>query len=164
MANHRDAGTVSRALDSSGPRRAARFWIMGPVHTRTLAARWAVNLLAIAGAALAAWSGVIHLRLWAEGYKDISVIGPLFLVQGAGTILLAVVLLLLRRLVLMVAGAIALAATAVGLLLSVHTGLFGFRESMAVPYAQSSLVIEFAGAGVLLIASVILVAARRDHD
>jgi hypothetical protein len=167
MASYRQAGTVSRAPDSSAAdglaRRVARFLITGPAQTRMPAARWAVNLLALAGAALAIWSGVIHLRLWADGYRDISVIGPLFLIQGAGTILLAVALLLFRRLVLVAAGAVALVATAVGLLLSVHIGLFGFRESLAVPYASSSLVVEFVGGGVLAIAAVILAAARRDR-
>jgi hypothetical protein len=33
---------------------------------------------------------VIHLQLWSQGYRDISVIGPLFLVQGIGSIIVAV--------------------------------------------------------------------------
>ena len=41
-----------------------------------------MNIIALAGAALLVWSGVIHLQLWADGYRSISVIGPLFLVQG----------------------------------------------------------------------------------
>ena len=42
-----------------------------------------------------------------------------------------------------------LAGTAVGLLLSASIGLFGYRESLAVPYAASSLTVEFAGSAVL---------------
>jgi hypothetical protein len=123
--------------------------------------RWAVNILAIAGVVLLVWSGIIHLRLWADGYRDISVIGPLFIIQGVGSIVIALALGIFRRLVLLVAGAVTLAATAVGLLLSVHIGLFGYRESLAVPYAQTSLVVEFGGAAVLLAATVVLLAARR---
>src|SRR6516165_12333023 len=58
----------------------------------------------------------------------------------------------------MAAGAITLAATAVGLLLSVYAGVFGYRESLAVPYAETSLVVEFTGAAVLLAAALLLLA------
>ena len=59
-------------------RRAARLLLRGPATLTSPVARWAVTLLAVAGAALLAWSGVIHLQLWSDGYRDISVIGPLF--------------------------------------------------------------------------------------
>ena len=87
-------------------------------------------------------------------------IGPLFLIQGVGGIALAVVIAVFRRLVLMAAGAVMMAATAAGLLLSAGIGLFGFTESLAVPYAMSSLVVEFASAAVLAVASAIVLAAR----
>jgi hypothetical protein len=145
----------------SFPRRATRFGVRGPAGLRSPVARWAVNILAIAGVVLLVWSGIIHVRLWADGYRDISVIGPLFIIQGAGSIVIALALGIFRRLVLLAAGAVTLAATAVGLLLSVHIGLFGYRESLAVPYAQTSLLVEFGGAAVLVAAAVILLAARR---
>jgi hypothetical protein len=126
------------------------------------AARWAVTVLVVVGAALMVWSGVIHLQLWSDGYRTISVIGPLFLIQGIGGIALAVVIAVFRRVVLMAAGAVMMAATAAGLLLSVGIGLFGFQESLAVPYAMSSLVVEFVGAAVLAAAAAILLAARRE--
>jgi hypothetical protein len=125
------------------------------------AARWAVTVLVVVGAALMVWSGVIHLQLWSDGYRTISVIGPLFLIQGIGGIALAVAIAVFRRVVLMAAGAVMMAATAAGLLLSAGIGLFGFQESLAVPYAMSSLVVEFAGAAVLAAAAVIVLAARR---
>jgi hypothetical protein len=108
------------------------------------------------------WSSEIHLQLWSDGYNSIPVIGPLFLAQGIGGIVLAFAVAVFRRFVLLAAGAITLAATAVGLLLSAHAGLFGYRESLAVPYAESSLVIEFTGAAVLAVtAIVILLASHR---
>jgi hypothetical protein len=58
----------------------------------------------------------------------------------------------------MAAGAVTLAATAVGLLLSVYAGLFGYKETLLVPYAETSLWVEFTGAAVLLAAAVLLVA------
>jgi hypothetical protein len=142
------------------PRRFVRLLNWGPAQVKWPLARWAVNILAVAGAVLLVWSGVIHLRLWSDGYRDISVIGPLFLAQGIGSILVALVICAFRRVVLLAAGAVLLAATAVGLLLSVHISLFGYRESLAVPYAESSLVVEFAGAGVLVVAAAIILAAQ----
>ena len=53
-----------------------------------------------------------------------------------------------------------LAATAVGLLLSTSIGLFGFHESLAVPYTGSSLAVEFVGAAVLTAAAAILLVGR----
>jgi uncharacterized membrane protein len=135
--------------------------LRGPAALSRPAARWTVNVLAVAGAALMVWSGVIHLQLWSEGYRDISVIGPLFLAQGIGAIAIAALVVVFRRLAALAAGAVTLAATAVGLLLSVYMGLFGYTESLAVPYAKASLVVEFAGAAVLLAAAAILLTSRR---
>lgn len=143
---HHPPGVLSRAL---------RLLLLAPDQVPS-AARLAVYALTVAGAVLIVCSGVIHLRLWANGYSDIAVIGPLFLAQGVGSLVIAGVLVLLRRLALMLAGAVTMAATAVGLLLSVHISLFGYRESLAVPYARSSLVIEFTGTGLLLLAAIIL--------
>lgn len=141
--------------------RALRLLVTGPGRVRWPAARWAVSLLAVAGAALLVWSGVIHLQLWAEGYKDVSVIGPLFLAQGVVAIVLAAALAIFRFLTLMAVGAVTLLATAAGLLLAANGGIFGYTESLVVPDAQSSLVIEFAGAAVLALAALIMLVGRR---
>jgi hypothetical protein len=148
------------AAPNSFPARAAQLLARGPARMKSPTARWAVSVLAVAGAVLMVWSGVIHLQLWSDGYRSISVIGPLFLIQGIGAIALAVVLAVFRRVVLMAAGAVMMAATAAGLLLSAGIGLFGFQESLAVPYAMSSLVVEFAGAAVLAAASALVLATR----
>ena len=148
------------AFRDSVPDRAARLLARGPARMKSPAARWAVNALAVIGAALMVWSGVIHLQLWSDGYRSISVIGPLFLIQGVAGIALAVVLAVFRRVILMASGAVMMAATGAGLLLSAGIGLFGFQESLAVPYAGSSLVVEFASAAVLAAASAIVLAAR----
>jgi hypothetical protein len=158
------ASTVSRppaaARPKSLPRRYARLLASGPATLTSPAARWAVALLSVAGAALLAWSGVIHLQLWSDGYRDISVIGPLFLIQGIASIVLAVALAAFRRLALLAAGAALAAATAAGLLLSASIGLFGYTESLAVPDAKTSLAVEFTSAAVLAGAAVIVLAAE----
>lgn len=164
--NSPHTNTMLRDHDSahrdSAPARAAQLLARGPARMKSPAARWAVTVLVVVGSALMVWSGVTHLQLWSDGYRSISVIGPLFLIQGIGGIALAVVIAVFRRVVLMAAGAVMMAATAAGLLLSVGIGLFGFQESLAVPYAMSSLVVEFAGAAVLAAAAAIVLAARRE--
>jgi hypothetical protein len=136
--------------------RTIRFLIRRPRTLESRIARWTVLALAGIGAGFLVWSGVIHLDLWADGYKDISVIGPLFLVQGIASILLAVAIVAFRWLALLAAGAVAGLATGVGLLLSVYVGLFGYTESLTVPYAVLSLAVEFTAAFVLLAAAVLL--------
>lgn len=161
--SHHQADAVVTVRDAARPglpRRVLQFLVMGPGEAAHPAARWAVNILAVAGAVLLIWSGVIHLHLWAEGYEDIPTIGPLFLAQGSGSLVVALATGILRRLVLMAAGAAVLVGTAVGLLLSAHIGLFGYRESLAVPYAESSLVVEFTGAAVLVVAAAIVLVAH----
>jgi hypothetical protein len=161
--------TVLRQHDASQaetfPRRAVRLLTKGPRALRSPVARWAVNLMALSGAAMLVWSGVIHLQLWSDGYKDISVVGPLFLLQGVGGMVIALALLALRWLALLAVGAVTLVATAVGLLLSVHISLFGYRETLLVPYGELSLWVEFTGAAVLTLAAlVVLIAPSRSRS
>jgi hypothetical protein len=134
------------------------FLLRGPARLAPLL-RWAIAALALGGAALLVWSAVIHLELWADGYRDISVIGPLFLAQGVGNIVLALVVVAFRRLVVLAAGSATLLATAVGLLWTVYYGLFNYKESLAAPYTTLSLYVEFVGAGVLAVAALILALA-----
>jgi hypothetical protein len=143
------------------PRETIQFLLKGPGSLRSRWLGWGVSLLALVGAALLVWSSAIHIELWSDGYESIPTIGPLFLAQGIGGIVVALAVAIFRRLAVLAAGAVTLAATAVGLLLSVYTGLFGYQESLAVPYAVSSLVIEFTGAAVLVVAALVLLAAPR---
>jgi hypothetical protein len=138
---------------------AIRFLLRGPGAVPSRIVRLAVLALTATGAGFLIWSGVIHLELWGDGYKDISVIGPLFLLQGIASIVIAVVIVALRWLVLLAAGAVAGVATAVGLLLTVYVGLFGYTESLTVPYATLSLAVELTAAFVLLAAAVLLALA-----
>lgn len=84
-----------------------RFLLRQPDALESLFAYWTVLTLAGTGAAFLVWSAVIHLELWADGYKDISVIGPLFLIQAIACIILAVAIVVFRWLVLLAAGAVA---------------------------------------------------------
>jgi hypothetical protein len=140
---------------------AIRLLLPRPGALKARTARWTVLVLAGIGAGFLLWSAVIHLELWADGYRDISVIGPLFLAQGIASIVLALAIVVFRWLALLAAGAVAGLATAVGLLLSVNVGLFGFTESLSVPYATLSLAVEFTAAFVLLAGAALLALAPR---
>ncbi len=139
---------------------AIRFLLRRPGALSSRVARLTVLALAATGAGFLVWSAVIHLMLWSDGYKDISVIGPLFLVQAIASIVLALAIVALRWLALLAAGAVAGVATAAGLLLSANVGLFGFTESLSVPYATLSLAVEFTAAFLLLVATAVLALAR----
>jgi hypothetical protein len=118
----------------------------------------------VSGSALLVATSAIHLELWSTGYRTIPTIGPLFLIQGLAGALLAVLLLLSRRLLLVVTAAGFMIATIGGLLLSVIFGLFDFRETLAAPYAGLSLGVESAGAVVLAIVGIVLVRGHGHSD
>ncbi len=102
----------------------------------------AVNVLALVGAVLLVLSALIHLHLWSQGYRNIPTIGDLFIVQGVAAILVAVAVAVLRRFIVLAAGALFAIGTIAGLLWSIWFGLFAFRESIHAPYVVSSLVVE----------------------
>lgn len=108
------------------------------------------------GAAAVAASAVIHLHLWMQGYKHIHLIGPLFLAQAVAGIGLALVMVAYPRLISALAGALYLASTIGGLVMSATVGIFGFHDGLDVPWATSSLVIEAAGLVVLVVAGTVL--------
>jgi|HubBroStandDraft_6_1064221.scaffolds.fasta_scaffold128373_2 predicted lipoprotein with Yx(FWY)xxD motif len=98
------------------------------------ASRWPAVILRVAGSGLLIATAAIHLDLYLTGYRTIPTIGWLFLLQvivafGLGLAVLAIPsrLVTLSRLVAGAGAGFAL-ATLGGYLLSVWTGLFGFKE------------------------------------
>ena len=125
--------------------------------------RWTVYALIVIGAVITVLSGLVHLKLW-QGpppYKLVPTVGPLFLIQAISGVALGLILLVTQRLVVVLACVGLLAGTALGLVLSVKVGLFGFQDSFSAPYATSSLIVELIGAAILLVAAVPLALARR---
>jgi hypothetical protein len=91
------------------------------------------------------------------GYRTIPTIGPLFLLQGLSGAVLAVLLVVSRRLVIVVSAVGFMIATIGGLLLSIYVGLFGFMDTLAAPFAGVSLGVEIVGALVLILVGALLV-------
>ena len=85
--------------------------------------------LRIVTAVAALVSAVVHLVLWVDGYRDIDVIGPAFLVNAVAGVVIAVLLLGWRHWVpaFLVTG---FGASTLGAFVTSATvGLFGVRES-----------------------------------
>jgi hypothetical protein len=128
--------------------------------TGSAARRAGITICLIIGSALLAASGLIHLQLWSMGYRTIPTIGPLFLVQGISGAILALLLVLSRRLLFVVMAAGYMIATISGLLLSIYFGLFGFMDTLAAPYAGLSLGVESSGVVLLAFVGMALIRGR----
>jgi predicted lipoprotein with Yx(FWY)xxD motif len=105
-----------------------------PEHTGRSAPGWATVMLRVVGSGLLIATAAIHLDLYLTGYRTIPTIGWLFLLQVIAAFGLALAVLAIpSRLVVpsrlaAAAGAGFALATLGGYLLSVWTGLFGFKE------------------------------------
>ncbi len=95
---------------------------------RASSGRWPRLALRIAGAALLAAAGAIHLDLYLTGYKSIPTIGWLFLLQVIAAFGLAAVVAVSGSRLAAAAGALFALSTLGGYLLSIWVGLFGFTE------------------------------------
>ena len=123
-------------------------------------------MLRVAGAGLLIAAGAIHLDLYLTGYRTIPVIGWLFLLQVIAAFALGLAVLatggrpVLAGRLAAAAGAGFALATLGGYLLSVWTGLFGFREVRTTAGVVAG-VIEVAAFAVLAIARAGPCPARR---
>lgn len=110
--------------------------------------------LRIIGALGVAVSAAVHLKLWADGYRDVHTIGPAFMLNAVAGALICVLLLAWRHwiaaLLTMGFGASTLGAFVV----SATVGLFGLHESWVGGYVWAAAVAEVVavatGAALLL--------------
>jgi hypothetical protein len=133
--------------------------LRGPGDIASLLARVAITVLIAGGAACTVYSGYIHLYLWGRQpfpYRDIPTIGPLFLIQGIAAILIGLLVIITRRVGALLVGAGLLVVSVVALIIDVEVGMFGFKDSWAVPYAKTTLYEEIVGAVLLLVAAGVL--------
>jgi predicted lipoprotein with Yx(FWY)xxD motif len=125
---------------------------VGPRKTRTTEGaapgRWLSLGLRLAGAGLLTATASIHLDLYLTGFRNIHIIGWLFLFQVIAAFGLAAVILLSGSRLVAAAGALFALSTLGGYLLSVWIGLFGFREVRTTAGIVAG-VLEVAAFGVL---------------
>ncbi len=124
----------------------------------TRPAALATTLAFVAGSALVMWSAAVHLDLWDSGYRSIATIGPLFLLQSIGGIVLGLLILAVRRVWAAILGIGFALSTMAGFLLSVVHGLFGFQDSWEAPFATQAFAIEIAAIVVLALAGALCLA------
>jgi hypothetical protein len=101
--------------------------------------------LRLAGAGLLAAMAGIHVKLYTIGYREIHLIGPLFMANGvSGSLACLAVLASPRRWLALVSGGSALLAggTLGGLVVALTAGLFNFHESLKAPYVVVTIVVE----------------------
>ena len=130
--------------------------LRGPGDLASVLGRVAVTALIAGGAACTVYSGYIHLYLWGRQpfpYRDIPTIGWLFLLQGIAAIIVGLLIVITRRVGALLIGAGFLIVSVAALVIDVEVGMFGFKDSWAVPYAKSTLYEEIAGAVLLLVAA-----------
>jgi hypothetical protein len=163
--NHRGTDVQSPGAtprDAAAVKQILRYLSVRP--SGSAARRAGLTLGLVIGSVLLALSGAIHLQLWSMGYRTIPTIGPLFLIQGIAGFLFASVLLLSRRLLVVVMAGGFMLATIGGLLFSVYFGLFGFKDTLAAPYAGLSLSVEGSGALLLAVVGVLLASGDNRAD
>ena len=110
--------------------------------------RWLGLGLRLAGAGLLTAAGAIHLDLYLTGFRNIHIIGWLFLFQVIAAFGLAAIIAVSGSRLVAAAGALFALSTLGGYLLSVWIGLFGFREVRTTAGIVAG-VIEVAAFGVL---------------
>jgi hypothetical protein len=93
----------------------------------------------IAGALCLVGSGFVHAQLYVHGYRAIPVIGPTFLLQGAGGCAVGLLLLFAAPAVLRLAAVGLSGGALVGFALSRTVGVFGFVERGFDPQPQALL-------------------------
>jgi len=108
-------------------------------------------ILYLCDAGLLIASGLIHLHLWDIAYRHVKTLDQLFLVQVVAALVLAVALLVTRRLVVVLASLLLMAGTIVGFLLARSVGIFGFKLTFTSGLANTVLVIEIAAVILLAI-------------
>lgn len=122
---------------------------------RTDIALWGLRAVA---AAMLAVMAIVHIVLWVDGYRDIPIVGPGFLFNGIGGLVLAVAVLLpLGRWNPLVAvlGALFALGSIGALVMSLTIGFFGVSEQITTPSVIVSLISE----AIALVALIVI--ARR---
>lgn len=84
--------------------------------------------LRVLAAAAVLVSAAVHLKLWLDGFRDISVIGPAFLLNAVGGLVIAVLLVTWRHWIPLVLALGFGLSTLGAYLISATMGLFGVHE------------------------------------
>jgi hypothetical protein len=99
-------------------------------------------------------AGLVHLWLWFDGFRAISVIGPLFMLNAVAGVVIAALVLLWRSWIPPLLAVGFGASTLAAFLVSATVGLFGVQEILLgtwqVVAGVAEIVAVVAGAAILL--------------
>lgn len=99
-------------------------------------------------------SAAVHLKLWFDGFRDIDVIGPSFMLNAIGGLVIAVLVLLWRHWIPLFLAVGFGASTLGAFVISATVGLFGVHESWTggavLTAAIAEIVAVLAGGAALL--------------
>jgi hypothetical protein len=105
-------------------------------------------------------AGAVHLWLYFDFFREVHVVGTLFLLNAAAAAIIGCVLLVSAHPVAAAAG-IAYAAGTLGFfLISVYRGLFGYTESLQGGWQEAAGGLELA---VIVVLTPVLVAELRER-
>jgi len=124
---------------------------------RTSASTW---VLCVIDAGLLVASGAIHLHLWDIAYRHVKTLGPLFLLQVAAALVIAVAILVTRHILAVAAGLLLMAGTIVGFILARTVGIFGFKLPFSSGLANTVLIIEIVAVIMLAVTAALLRGSR----
>lgn len=110
-------------------------------------------LTRLVAAAAVLVSAAIHLWLWFDGYRDIEVIGPSFMLNAVAGVVIAVLLLVWRHWAPLLLAVGFGAATLGAFVTSTTVGLFGVNESWSGGYQLAAAVSE----AVAIVAGIVAV-------
>ncbi len=113
------------------------------------------RVLRYVAAGLVLAGGLVHLRLWNDGYKDYpdANLGRSFLLNVIASVVVAVALVLWRHWAVVVAGLLVVNGTLIAFAMSrTDNGIFGFTERGFEPSPDAVLALVFEiGAAVILL-------------
>jgi hypothetical protein len=112
------------------------------------------------GAGFILVNGGVHIYLWAHSYRDVRVIGPLFVVNAVAALLIAAALLWRPDGIAALLGLALSAGTFGAFMLTVTVGLFGFGTG----WDREAVVAAVAEVGALLLLGSWWVITTRKRD
>lgn len=103
-------------------------------------------------AVLLATQGVVHLQLWTDGFRELPVVGPLFLVGVIAAFVLAFAVLATDNKVALAAGVLLSLGQIASLAAASTVGLFGFQTQWSISGASGAALLSEMLAAIALTA------------
>lgn len=118
----------------------------------------ALHPLRLTLAALVLLGGVIHIQQFLTAFASVPIVGPMFILNGIASAVVAALLVWRRELLWVAAAAVIAAGSLAGILMSRGPGLFGY---VSTTFEAPQALAVISEGGVLVLGAVILGRSRR---